>query len=92
MADQVGLISRAEVIAGCDGSALHLALFAKPGTTLLAIDSRELVNQLMIDEVRGLDAVHVMANDRPAQERDTEWTADLDLVREAMAVAGLDPA
>lgn len=87
---QIRMIRRADAIAGCDGSALHLGAFARPGTTLLAIDSRTVLNQLIIDDLSGLDAVHVYAVDHAIVGRTGEWEADLDRVREAMAAAGLD--
>ena len=87
---QIRLIRRADAIAGCDGSALHLGAFARPGTTLLAIDSRTVLNQLIIDGLSALDAVHVYAANRAIVGRTGDWEADLGRVREAMVAAGLD--
>ncbi len=74
---------------GCDGSALHLAAFARPGTQLIGVDCRPTPNQLMIDAVRGLRAVHVLASSPPVPDRTTSWQADLALVRQAIDAAGL---
>lgn len=84
LVEQIALARRAEIIAGCDGSALHLAAFARPGTRLLALDSRPTPNQVLIGWARGLDAVHVgaLAGDRAS--RTDAWTADLDRVRDAL--------
>jgi len=82
---QVALAHNAEIIAGCDGSAMHLAVFARPGTRLLALDSRIAVNQFMIDQARGLDAVHMLALDQVVEHHVHQWSADLDRV-----AAGLD--
>ena len=90
MQTQIRMIRRADAIAGCDGSALHLGAFARPGTTLLSIDSRTVLNQLIIDDLSALDAVHVYAVDHLNAGRTGDWDADLDRVREAMTVAGLD--
>ena len=87
---QIAAVRAAAVIAGCDGSALHLAAFARPGTTLLAIDSRLVENQLMLDVVRGIDAVHVLAPVHGPTLRDEPWLADLDLVSAATSLAGLE--
>lgn len=89
IAQQVALVGSAAAIAGCDGSALHLAAFATPGTTLLALDSRVVINQFMVDLVRGLDAVHVLAVDAPIDQRSAAWRADVDLVRSGLVAAGL---
>jgi len=86
--EQVMSVRRAEALAGCDGSALHLAAFARPGTVLLSVDSRPVVNQFMIDNVRGMDAVHVLAASSVAG-RTGLWVADLGLVRDGLAAADL---
>ena len=75
--EQIALARNADVIAGCDGSALHLAMFSRPGTQLLAIDSRVVLNQFLIDQCRGLDAIHVWAGPEVPQTIVTEWSIDL---------------
>ena len=90
IAAQALAVGSAAAIAGCDGSALHLAAFARPGTVLLSIDARPVPNQFMIDRVRGLDAVHVLASGAELSNRMGSWVADLTLVREALATAALD--
>jgi capsular polysaccharide biosynthesis protein len=83
IAEQVGLLKGAEVVAGCDGSGLHMAVFMRPGTKLLAIDSRIVPSQFLIDQARGLDAVHVLAVDGVIARLET-WTAALDRVNFAL--------
>lgn len=85
---QVVLMHNADIIAGCDGSALHLGAFARPGTALVALDSRVVVNQLMIDQLAGLDAVHVLASTAATRGRRARWVADLELARFAFELAG----
>ena len=85
-ARQVELMSGADVIAGCDGSALHLAVFARAGTRLLAIDSRQVPSQFVIDRVRGLDALHVLALDEGTASRVALWEADIDRVERGLEV------
>lgn len=58
IADQIALAAGAEVIAGCAGSALHLAAFAPAGTRVLELgDNRspevQVPMQHVIDHVRG---------------------------------------
>jgi len=80
----------AEVIAGCDGSALHLASFARPGTKLLAIDGRAVPNQFIIDQARGLEAIHVLATSSVLGNRSKAWTADLAQVSAALDLLDSD--
>lgn len=87
ISDQVRLVREAEVIAGCDGSALHLGAFARPGTKIVAFDSRLVLNQLIIDQLAQLDAVHALVIDGAPAGRTGEWTADLDRVRAALDTA-----
>jgi len=75
--DQAAMIRRADVIAGCDGSALHLAVFAHPGAKLLAIDTRAVENQFIIEQARELDAVHIWGATEKVPGRLAQWTADL---------------
>lgn len=82
--EQVMLMRTAEVIAGCDGSALHLSTFARPGTRLVAIDGRAVVNQFIIDQARGLDAIHVLAAESVLGRRAKAWSADLDRINAAL--------
>lgn len=53
---QIALMDRAAAIAGSDGSGLHLAAFARPGTRLLCLDTRDLRNQAILNAAAGLDA------------------------------------
>ena len=82
--EQIAMARRATMIAGCDGSALHVALFARPGTKLLALDSRPTPNQLLVGWARGIDAVHVDALAGELVSRKDPWTADLDRVQAAL--------
>ena len=81
---QVSIMCNAEVIAGCDGSGMHMSAFARPGTKLLVIDSRTVPNQFLIDQARQLDAVHVLAVDAPLDERDEKWRIQGQKVRLGM--------
>lgn len=81
---QVAMLRRAELIAGCDGSALHLAAFARPGARLLAIDTRAVENQFLIDQARELDAVHVWGATDDVDDRRETWSADVPRIRAAL--------
>lgn len=81
---QVALAGNADVLAGCDGSALHLAAFARPGCRVLALDTRSTPNQFLLEQLRSLDAVHAwVAADRLTSRVDT-WTADLRRVADGL--------
>lgn len=83
IAEQVRVIAHAQVIVGGDGSALHLGVFARPGTKLLALDSRIVTSQFVVDRVRGLDAVHLLAVDAVIHRR-AKWIADIGQVHAAL--------
>jgi len=85
IAEQIAILAQVEVIAGCDGSALHMAAFARPGTKLLALDARFVRSQILLDRARGLDAVHLFAVDQ-AVPRMAKWTADVQQVEQALDV------
>jgi len=88
--EQVALVRSADAIVGCDGSALHLAAFARAGTRVVALDSRWVPNQLYVDHLAGLDAVHVMAAaEKVAHQRTELWHADLSRVERGLDVSGL---
>lgn len=73
-ADQVGMARRARVIAGLDGSALHLGLFAHPGTAVISFDNRLNANQFAVEAAANLRGRHVWVgrSDRPG------WTIDVE--------------
>ena len=61
---QVGLVKNAQVLAGCYGTALHLALFMKPGGRVIGIKrnseiSDNCVSQHLINSVSELESVFV---------------------------------
>jgi capsular polysaccharide biosynthesis protein len=82
--DQVAIMRNAEAIAGCDGSGLHMSAFARPGTKLLAIDSRTVPNQFLIDQARGLDSLHVLAVREALDERSASWRIQIRKVKAAV--------
>ena len=70
------------MIAGCDGSALHNVAFARPGTRVLAFDSRVIENQLAIEQACGLRSRHLWMGGRmPYSKPPADWPIDLERVR-----------
>ncbi|MBO5947129.1 MAG: glycosyltransferase family 61 protein [Alphaproteobacteria bacterium] len=64
LAKQVALVKNAHVLAGCYGTALHLALFMKPGGRVIGIkrnskDADNCASQYLINSVANLDSVFV---------------------------------
>ncbi len=79
---QIRMMRSAAVVAGCDGSALHSVVFARPGTRLLAFDSRAIENQFGIEETSGIVSRHLwMGGRRSTVKPGASWQIDLDLVR-----------
>lgn len=69
--EQVRLAAGAEVIAGSAGSALHLAVFARTGTTVLEVGDRRTPrepqsSQRMVDRACGLRSRFSPYDDAPA--------------------------
>jgi capsular polysaccharide biosynthesis protein len=82
--EQIAILRGADVIAGCDGSALHMSAFSRPGTKLLAIDARTVPNQFLVDQARQLDALHVLAVDEALPGRSASWVIQTDRVQAAL--------
>lgn len=89
--EQVALMQGAEVVSGCDGSAMHLTVFARPGTRVLCFDARRGTTQRTIEAVRGLQGICIKARaeTHPGKwKRLHAWTADLEVVRQAFSKVG----
>lgn len=71
-AEQIRTVRDARLLVGCDGSAMHLAAFAGPGTTVLSFDTATNRNQLMIEHARGLAARHVWFGGERRRRRGAE--------------------
>ncbi len=91
---QIALIRGADVVAGCDGSAMHLTIFARPGTRIVCFDSRAGTTQRMIEVLRHLEGIRISAMSGVQKmvgaggmqrKRIQTWTADLGVVRKAFA-------
>lgn len=62
--EQIGLIKNARVLAGCAGTALHLALFMKPGGTVVQIKRNKQAKcnadiQNLINDTQGLNGIFI---------------------------------
>jgi hypothetical protein len=57
--DQISLMRHVRVIAGVDGSAMHLAAFCRPGARVVAFDTRNVENQYVIEKLMELQATHL---------------------------------
>ena len=67
LADQIAAVRNATHLAGCAGTALHMALFMKPGGTVIQIKrNRKLKDnaptQQLINETKGLQGIFVAAS------------------------------
>lgn len=75
--EQVALLRGARVVAGSSGSALHLAVFAEPGTTVVEVGDRRtpdspLPSQRLLDEACGHTSLFVPYADEAAWARALE--------------------
>lgn len=66
LAQQVAVIKNCKVLAGCAGTALHLALFMKPGGTVIQLKRNSKISdnapmQILINKTCGLKSVFVDA-------------------------------
>ena len=57
--DQIPLMRDVRVMAGVDGSAMHLAAFCRPGARVVAFDTRNVENQYVIEKLMELQATHL---------------------------------
>ncbi len=79
LAHQAAIIKNAKCLAGCGGTALHLALFMRPGGRVIQIKRNSGVKdngpiQWMLNTVRGLDSVFIQAS---VEKRVTEHNSKL---------------
>jgi hypothetical protein len=58
-ADQVRMMQESVAVAGIDGSAMHLAVFCRPGTRVICFDTRYVRNQYVLESLMGLSGSHV---------------------------------
>ncbi len=80
---QIQLISGADIIAGCDGSALHLGLFAKPTAKMIVLSARDIgVNQLLVNALKDIETHFVCArsDNKPLNWMDS-WDADIPRIK-----------
>ncbi|MDD4556571.1 MAG: glycosyltransferase 61 family protein [Alphaproteobacteria bacterium] len=65
--EQISYLNNAKEIAGLSGTALHLALFAKPKTKLISLERSDcaIEEQILINQAMQLDAYYVGANANP---------------------------
>jgi len=64
LSEQIGLVKNCKVLAGCAGTALHLALFMKPGGTVIQIKRNREPKcnadiQNMINDTKGLNGIFI---------------------------------
>lgn len=83
--EQVRLMESAAVIAGCDGSALHMGLFMPAGGTVICLSARDISrNQLLVGSVRQLRThiINAKEGDAPLPDWRSPWRADMSVIRE----------
>lgn len=68
---QIQLMKGADVIAGVEGTALHLSLFAKDGIDLICLHryNNPLVMQIMIDKLKNINSYYIDASIDPFSKK-----------------------
>ena len=74
---QVAIVKNARVLAGCAGTALHLALFMRPGGTVIQLKRNTQTedssyDQYMLNQVAGHNSVFVTASVEPHRTRHSD--------------------
>lgn len=59
LGNQIRLVRQAKRVAGLDGSAMHLAIFCRPATRVICLDTRYVRTQFILESLRRLDVLHV---------------------------------
>ncbi|MFZ2727241.1 MAG: Stf0 family sulfotransferase [Methylococcaceae bacterium] len=83
---QIQLIQQADVIAGCDGSALHLGIYLKPDAKIIVLSARNIiVNQLIVGALRNVKThiIYARTNHANMGWRD-QWEADIDYIEQCV--------
>lgn len=72
--EQIAIVKNCRMLAGCAGTALHLALFMKPGGTVVQIKRNSMNDdnageQFLVNMTKGLNSVYIWASseDRPTR-------------------------
>ena len=63
--DQIRAAAAADILAGVDGSALHLAAFMRPGARVLVLETRRRRNVLKINALMQVETIAVPARRKP---------------------------
>jgi capsular polysaccharide biosynthesis protein len=66
-ADQIRAVAGADVVAGVDGSALHLSAFMRPRARMLVLETQRRLNVLHLNALMGVETIALPAL-RPAND------------------------
>lgn len=82
--EQVQLLSKADVVAGCEGSALHMGVFMPPSAKMIILTTRGIVtNQLLVSALANIETHFIHAGiDRSALYTTGIWEADIPFIKE----------
>ncbi len=89
LAEQINAVSAADLVAGIDGSALHLSAFMRPGSRMLVLQTKRRRTVLFMNTLMEVETVAVPAR-RIAGKRLAE--VDLAAVDQALDGLGCPPA
>jgi capsular polysaccharide biosynthesis protein len=81
---QIQIMSEALVVAGCEGSALHMGLFLPHSAKMIVLSTRNIVvNQLLINKLGNIETHFINAGkDRSILQMTGNWEADIAFIKE----------
>jgi hypothetical protein len=83
---QITLLSGAEIIAGCEGSALHLGIFMPLSSKMIILSARSIaMNQLLINTLGNVETHFINAGiDKSVLHFRGIWDADISFIKEQL--------
>ncbi|MBK8815428.1 MAG: glycosyltransferase family 61 protein [Methylococcaceae bacterium] len=84
LAEQIILLNKAEIIAGCDGSALHMGVFLPPSSKIITLTTRGIItNQLLIGAMNNIETHFINAGlDKSTPYKYGKWRANIPFIQE----------
>ncbi len=81
---QISLLSQANIIAGCDGSALHMGVFMPPSSKMIVLSARGIIlSQLLMSALGDIETHFINAvKDQTELMMTGAWEADIPFIKE----------
>lgn len=83
--EQVKLVSEAHILAGCDGSALHMAVFLPQKSKLILLSARSIqFSQLIMSALGEIETHFIRASIESTENIGNSWEADIDYIEQCV--------